>query len=128
MRIRLRKTRLVGVSVAAVAAVAAVGSAPHALRIAQSARALVAPQLVATAQARPHQVFHVILKGTSERTLVSAIRRTGGGLTRRLSVIDGASAGVSGHQLVALANAKGVSAISLDQPVHLLGGISNSQQ
>ncbi|HUZ15469.1 MAG TPA: S8 family serine peptidase [Gaiellaceae bacterium] len=128
LQITSKRRRLIGASVAAVAAVAAFGSASPAPRSAHSTRALVAPQFVATAQAHPHQVFKVILKGTNERALVSAVGRTGGGLSRRLSVINAASAGVTGRQLIALANANGVTAISLDQPVHLLGGISNNQQ
>ena len=123
----LKTTRLVVLSVAALAAVAAVGSAPRELRIAQPARAHVDRQLLAAAQARPHQVFHVILEGKHESAVVSAIHREGGNLTRRLGVINGASAGVTGSQLIALANGTGVSAISLDRPVRLTG-LTNSQE
>ncbi len=129
----LQTTRLVGLIGVAIAAVTALGSASPALRIAQPVRAFVAPQLVATAQARPQQIFRVIVQGAkSERPVVAAIRRdvrgSGVGLGRRLSVVNGASAGVTGSQLLALANAKGVAAISLDRPVKLLGKISNGQQ
>ena len=128
-----KRRRLVGLSVAAVAVVAALGSAPQALRSALPVRAFVAPQLVAAAQAHPQQIFRVIVQGTtSERAVVSAVRHnvhgTGVGLGRRLATIDGASAGVTGSQLLALANATGVAAITLDRPVQLLGDISNSQQ
>ncbi|HEY2354786.1 MAG TPA: S8 family serine peptidase [Gaiellaceae bacterium] len=120
-------------SVAAVAAVAVLGSASPARRVAQPVRAFVAPQLVATAQAHPRQVFRVIVQGTrSARTVVAAIRQDvrgdGVGLGRTLATVNGASAGVTGAQLLTLANADGVAAISLDRPVHLLGGISSNQQ
>jgi serine protease AprX len=125
----LKTTRFVGLSVAVAAGVAALGSASQALRLMQPVRALVSPQLVASAQAHPQGIFHVILKGENERAVVKAIRSDRGDLARRLGVINGASAAVTGSQLIALANAKGVSAIALDQPVHLQGGaLTNSQQ
>ena len=118
----LQKTLLVCLGVAAIAAI---GAAPPAQRSARSVRAFVPPQLVATAQAHPRQVFHVIVQGTkSEHAVVAAIRRDvrgkGVGLDRRLGVVNGASVAATGSQLIALANTKGVAAISLDQPVHLL--------
>ena len=127
------RRRLIGLSVAAVAVVAVLGSASPALRIAQPMRAFVAPQLVATAKAHPQKIFRVIVQGTkSERTVVAAIKRDvrgyGVGLGRTLGAVNGASAGVTGAQLLTLAKTNGVAAISLDRPVHLLGGISNNQQ
>ena len=132
LQISSKRRRLIGLSVVAVAAVAAFGSASPALRIAQPVRAFVAPQLVATAQAHPHQIFRVIVQGTkSERTVVAAIkhdvRGKGVGLGRTLGTINGASADVTGAQLLTLANTKGVAAISLDRPVHLTT-LSNGQQ
>ena len=122
----LKTTRFVGFGFAVTAAVAALGSASPSQLGAQPVRALVAPQLVASAQAHPQGIYHVILQGKNERALVSAIRRNAGDSARRLSLINGASASVTGSQLIALANAHGVSAIALDQPVHLTG-LTNSQ-
>jgi len=133
LQICSRRRRLIGLCVAAVAVVAALDSASSALRIAQPVRAFIAPQLVAAARAHPQKIFRVIVQGTkSERTVVSAVQRDargkGVGLDRRLGIINGASAAVNGAQLIALAQTTGVAAISLDRPVHLLGGISSSQQ
>ena len=122
-----KRGRLVGLSTAVVAVMAGFGSASPALRTAQL-RAFVAPQLVAAARAHPDTTFRVILQGSSsERAVVSAMSRNGVRVDKRLSTIDGASAGVTGSQLVRLANAKGVAAISLDQPVHLTD-LSSTQQ
>src|SRR5262245_16180431 len=115
-------TRLVRLSLAGAAVVAALGSASPAQRVAQPLRAFVAPQLVATAQAHPHAVFRVIVQGTqSERTVVAAIKRdvrgNGVGLGRTLGTINGASAVVTGAQLLTLANTNGVAAITVDRPV-----------
>src|SRR5436305_2839476 len=129
-----KRLRIAGLSIIAMAVVSALGSASPALRVAQPVRAFVAPELVATAQAHPHKIFRVILQGTkSERTVVAAIkhdvRGKGVGVRRMLGSINGASAGVTGAQLLTLANAKSVAAITLDRPVHLLGtGFSNNQQ
>jgi hypothetical protein len=51
----------------------------------------------------------------------------GASVARTLRAISGASAALTGRQLVQLAAAKGVAAITLDRPVHLLdgGGESN---
>jgi serine protease AprX len=118
---------------AAVAAIAA--SATQSQRSVQPLRAYVSPQLVAAARAHPEHVFRVILQGagaSGEHAVVSAVRRevsgTGVGLGRRLGTIAGASAGVTGRQLLTLAQTKGVAAITADRPVHLTGGISSSQQ
>ena len=133
LQISSKRGQLIGLSVAAVGVVAAVGSASPALRAAQPVRAFVAPQLAATAQAHPQKVFRVIVQGTnSSRTVVAAIKRDvrgrGVGLRRTLGTINGASAGVTGAQLLRLASAKGVAAISLDRPVHLTGSYTNNQQ
>lgn len=126
--------RLVGL-LAVLAAVGAIGaSASHSSRSVQPLRAYVSPQLVVAARSHPAHVFHVILQGSStagERAVVSAVRREatgmGVGLGRRLGTIDGASAGVTGHQLIELARTTGIAAITLDRPVHLTGAITNSQ-
>ena len=127
-----KRIRLVGLVALAAAVAAVVAFASPSPRAASpELRASVAPQLVRTAQAHPQQIFRVIVQGTSsERALVSAVRHdvhgTGVGLGHRLGVINGASAGVTGSQLIALANTKGIAAISLDRPVHLTG-LTNSQ-
>src|SRR5947209_7434359 len=133
MRRRWHKTTwLVGLSGGAAAAVAALGPASPAPRAAQPVHPFVAPQPVAAAQAHPHAIFRVIVQGTrSESAVLSAIRPErrgeGVGLGRRLGVVNGASAGVTGAQLIALARTTGVAAISLDRPVHLTD-LSSTQQ
>lgn len=119
--------RFVVLSIAAAAVVAAIGSGSA--RTAQ-ARAFVSPSLVAAAQAHPDKVFRVIVQGAkSERTVLSAIKSGSGVVRRTLDTVNGASATVTGAQLVTLSRANGVAAISLDRPVHLLGtSFSNSQQ
>jgi len=117
---------------AAIGATDATDSSAQAQHQAQSLNAFVAPQLVAAAQAHPQHVFHVIVQGTkSESAVVAAVRRDvhgkGVGLDRRLGVVNGASAGVTGSQLIALAHTNGIGAISLDRPVHLTA-LSSSQQ
>src|SRR5438128_1440032 len=62
LQISSKRRRLIGLSIAAVA-VAALGSASPALRMAH-VRAFVAPQLIATAQSHPQQIFRVIVQGT----------------------------------------------------------------
>ncbi|MDX6480396.1 MAG: serine protease AprX [Gaiellaceae bacterium] len=126
MRTASKRIQLVGLSIAAAVGVAALGSATTTQRVAQPVRAFVAPQLVATAQTHPQQAFQVILQGTGttgQGSVLAAVRRVvhgkGLGLGRRLDTIAGASATVTGRQLVALASAKGVAAITLDRPVHL---------
>jgi serine protease AprX len=121
-----KRRRVIGLSIAALVVVSALGSTSQALRIAQPLRAFVAPQLVAAAQAHPHTIFRVILQGagtTGEGSVIAAVhqdvRGKGVGLDRRLMTINGASAGVTGRQLIALASANGVAAITLDQPVRL---------
>jgi serine protease AprX len=110
-------------------------SAAQSPRSVQPLRAYVSPQLVSAARAHPERIFHVILQGagaSGQRAVVSAVRRevTGArvGLGRRLGTIAGASAGVTGRQLVSLAQTKGVAAITLDSPVRLTGSISSDQQ
>lgn len=109
-------------------------SASQSARSSQPLRAFVSPQLAAAARAHPGHVFRVILEGAGsrgERAVVSAVRREvsgkGVGLGRRLQTIAGASAGVTGRQLISLARTKGVAAITLDRPVHLTGAVTNSQ-
>ncbi|HLX32159.1 MAG TPA: S8 family serine peptidase [Gaiellaceae bacterium] len=125
--------RFVALLAVAGAAAALGASASQSPRSAQPLRAFVSPQLVAAARAHPQRIFRVILEGTrSERAVVSAVRHEvsgeGVGLGRRLGTISGASAGVTGGQLLSLARTKGIAAITPDRPVQLTGGISSTQQ
>ena len=107
-------------------------------RIAQSSsRAYVPAQLLSAARANPSHVFRVILQGAGARgetRVVSAVRARGVSVDRRLGTVSGASAAVTGRQLLQLSAAKGVAAITLDRPVHLLdegddgSGFSSTQQ
>jgi serine protease AprX len=78
--------------------------------------AYVPAKLLSVARASPNRAFPVILQGARA---VPAVRQSGATLERRLSVISGASASVTGRQLVALASTRGVAAITLDRPVRL---------
>jgi serine protease AprX len=74
-------------------------------------------------------VFRVILQGSGARgeaQVVSAVHDRGANVARRLGTISGASAALTGRQLVQLSAAKGVAAITLDRPVHLLDEGSDS--
>jgi serine protease AprX len=96
---------------------------PH--RSYASPSAYVPAKLLSTARTNPNRTFRVILQGARS---VPAVRQSGATLGRRLNTITGASAAVTGRQLVSLASTKGVAAITLDRPVHLLddGGDDSS--
>jgi serine protease AprX len=103
---------LVGAACAAVLALSASGARfSHA-----SPSAYVPAKLLAAARTSPSQTFRVILQGSR---VAPAVRASGATLERRLHVISGASAAVTGRQLVSLASTKGVAAITLDRPVRL---------
>jgi serine protease AprX len=122
------RRRAIALSVAAVALVSALGATSQASRVAQPLRAYVAPQLVAAAQAHPDKTFHVIVQGTqSESAVAAAVRGAGAGIDRRLGAVNGASAGLTGSQLIVLAHTNGIGAISLDRPVQLTA-LSSTQQ
>jgi serine protease AprX len=114
---------LTGTACAAALAASATGTR---LSIA-SPSAFVPAKLFASARTSPSNKFRVIVQGTQA---VSAVHRQGASLGRSLKIISGASATVTGKQLVALASTKGVAAISLDRPVKLTGSTlySNTQQ
>src|SRR5689334_431503 len=78
--------------------------------------AYVPANLLAAARTNPDGTFRVILQGARA---VPAVRRSGATLERRLHAVSGASAAVTGRQLVGLASTKGVAAITLDRPVRL---------
>ena len=101
--------------------------------------AFVPADLLADAQAHPDQVFAVILQGDRGHgtgAAASALQAESKadpagqavGLKRQLATVDGASAEVTGKQLVKLARMPGIAAITRDVPVRLSGGISSNQQ
>ena len=106
------------VCVVALAASAMGASSPHASP--SSTRAYVPAQLLSAARTNPSHVYRVILQGHRETQLVSTVHANGVRIDRRLGTISGASAALTGRQLLQLSAAKGVAAITLDRPVHLL--------
>jgi serine protease AprX len=122
---------LIGTAGAVALAAAAMGtSSSHA-----SPGAYIPAKLLASARANSNTRFRVILQGAGARgeaRVVAAVHANGGRVVRRLGTIAGASAAVTGRQLVQLSAAKGVAAITLDRPVHLLdnggNGFSSGQQ
>src|SRR5436305_8773484 len=114
---------LIGTACAATLAASAMGtSSPHASP-STATSAYVPARLVSAARANPSQVFRVILQGAGARgepQVVSAVHARGVNIDRRLRTISGASAAVTGRQLLQLDAARGVAAITPDRPVHLL--------
>jgi serine protease AprX len=110
---------LIGTACAAALAASALGHrSSHA-----SPGAYVPGRLLSAARAHPDTVFRVILQGAGARgemRVVAAARTRGVNVDRTLRTISGASAAVTGRQLLQLGAAKGVAAITLDRPVHLL--------
>ncbi|HET8893691.1 MAG TPA: S8 family serine peptidase [Gaiellaceae bacterium] len=100
--------------------------------------AFVPADLLADAQAHPDQVFAVILQGGASRNasaVASAVKSESTadpgqavGLKRQLATVNGASAELTGKQLVKLARMPDIAAITRDVPVRLSGGISSNQQ
>jgi serine protease AprX len=85
--------------------------------------AYIPAKLLASARANPNGRFRVILQGAGARgeaRVAAAVHANGASVARRLGTISGASAAVTGRQLVQLSAAKGVAAITPDRPVHLL--------
>jgi len=81
-----------------------------------SSSAYVPANLLAAARTSPDRTFRVILQGARA---VPAVRQSGATLERRLNTISGASAAVTGRQLVGLASTSGVAAITPDRPMRL---------
>jgi hypothetical protein len=81
-----------------------------------SPSAYVPAKLLSAAQRSPNRNFRVILQGARA---VPAVRQSGATLERSLRTISGASAAVTGRQIVSLASTRGVAAITLDRPVRL---------
>jgi serine protease AprX len=116
---------------ACIAALAA--SATGTQRPGASPGAFVPSRLLAAARANPHNSFRVILQGSrtaGTANVLAAVRHNGARVDRRLNVISGAAATVTGRQLVALSSTKGIAAISLDRPVKFVtnASYSNTQQ
>jgi serine protease AprX len=107
---------------------------------AASSSAFVAPSLLAQAQADPSAVFKVIVQGSGPGNsngngAAAAIRAETAsdsgnavGLKRQLATISGASAELTGKQLLKLARMPGITAITADAPVRLSAVLSNKQQ
>jgi serine protease AprX len=122
----------------ATAVVVAGAGAPPAEATASSA--FVPASLLAQAQDDPAAVFKVIVQGSGPgnsngNNAAAAIRsETAGdpgiaiGLKRQLATIAGASAELTGKQLVKLAHMPGITAITPDALVQLTGGLSSMQQ
>ena len=137
---------LTGTACAAARAATAMGnpsphaspSAPPSASPSASPSAYVPAQLLSAARTSPSRVFRVILQGAGaggETRVVTAVRTHGVSVGHRLGTIAGASAAVTGRQLLQLAAAQGVAAITLDRPVRLTddsedgrGGCSSNQQ
>jgi serine protease AprX len=122
---------VLGTACAAALAASAMGN----LSSQASPSAYVPSGLLSAARTHPNHVFRVILEGAGTRgqtQVVSAARTRGVTLDRKLGAIAGASAAVSGRQLLQLSAAKGVAAITPDRPVRLLDeggdGFSSKQQ
>lgn len=98
--------------------------------------AFVSPVLAADAAAHPDRVFNVVVQGAPRGgpAAAAAVRAESAadpgvalGLKRVLATIDGASAQLTGKQLVKLARMKGITAITDDAPMRL-AGLSSRQQ
>jgi serine protease AprX len=123
-------------TLAVVMTAAASGSAAAVQAAPPTTSAYVEPSLLSRAQSGPDMVFHVIVQGSVgsgdgvAATVRSQTASTEGqaiGLKRRLATIDGAAADLTGKQLVKLARMPGITAITVDAPVHL-SNLSNRQQ
>jgi serine protease AprX len=91
--------------------------------------------LLAAAQQDPGATFDVIVQGSSPGRAAAAAEAAAGdargqalGVRRQFATIAGASARLTGKQLVLLAHLPGVSAITPDAEVKLVGGLSNRQE
>jgi serine protease AprX len=105
---------------------------------AASPSAFVPPSLLEQAQQNPATLFEVIVQGPGVgggtqaagaiHAAVAADRGNALGLKRQFVTVAGASAELTGKQLVQLARMPGVAAITTDAPVQLAGGLSSTQQ
>src|SRR5207249_3884273 len=97
--------RLLAMLAGIVGAVALAASAAGPRSSHASPGAHVPAKLLATARTSPNNSFRVIVQGAKA---ASAVHSHGATVGRSLKIISGASATVTGKQLVALASAKGV--------------------
>jgi serine protease AprX len=86
--------------------------------------AKISPELLALAESKPENDFAVIVRATSSlgnghrvERAAAAVRRAEGKVGRGLSIIGAASASLSGHDILKLANDPDVAYVSLDQVV-----------
>jgi serine protease AprX len=124
---------LIGTACLAALAASAMGTSSSHASPSNSTRAYVPAQLLSAARANPNSNYQVILQGsrmTGQAKVIAALRGQGAKVDRRLNVISGASATVTGRQLLQLSAAQGVAVISLDRPVQLTSNstYSNTQQ
>jgi serine protease AprX len=119
-------------------AVAAVLAAPVAAPAADgNGPALVPDGLIARAQANPGKAFSVIVqakRGESSayvanlvRAVVASEKGKAKGLQRKFSAVNGVSARLTGAQIMALAQQKGILAITRDRKLRASGQFSNDQ-
>jgi serine protease AprX len=102
------------------------------------AGAYVAPALLTAAQTDATQIFKVIVQGATGhrpddlagdlQTAAAIAPSAALGLTRNLATVNGAAAEVTGKQLLKLARMPGITAITSDDPVRLVGGLLSTQQ
>jgi serine protease AprX len=123
----------------ATAALVVAGAASPSAGAASSSAFVPAP-LLAQAQNAPSAIFEVIVQGSgpgnsdgnsaaaSILAETAADRGNAIGLKRQLATIAGASAELTGKQLVKLAKMPGITAITPDARVQATGGLSNTQQ
>ena len=107
---------LIGTACAVALAASVMGTSSSHASPSTSSRAYVPAQLLSAARASPSHVYRVILQGAGARgetQVVSAVRARGVSVGRRLGTVSGASAAVTGRQLLQLSAAKGVAAITL---------------
>jgi serine protease AprX len=129
--------------VASAASVVALGAAVGAIAGAPTARAgggsaFVPQPLLDEARQHPSSLFEVIVQASGPggsanaagaiRAGVAAERGTALGLKRQFATVAGASAELTGRQLVQLARMPGVTAITPDAPVRATAGLSSIQQ
>jgi serine protease AprX len=105
---------------------------------AATSSAYVPADLLAQAAANPDASFSVILQGAPGSSADASASAVAGvqlvdpgkaaGLRRKLSLVNGVAADVTGKQLVKLAKVPGISAITPDARVRLSGGLSSKQQ
>ena len=133
-------TRRILTGLAVLGAALLIGTAAQvtSVRAANARSAFVPDSLLSQAQHDPSGLFQVIVQGSgpghgsavaaSIKAESSANPGVAVGLKRQLATVDGASAELTGKQLVKLAGKPGITAITPDTLVQLAGGLSSMQQ